>query len=72
MHHVYFMHFVRYFACEILYVLVVRHDLCFMMVSFMSCVWLILLCFHVFTLVSYEPYVVVSCCTHLTYLDAGY
>jgi len=38
----------------------------------MPCVWLILLCFCVLTLISYEPLVVVSCCTHLTYLDAGY
>jgi len=34
---------------------------------FMSCVWLILLCFHVFTPISYEPYYVISCCTHLTF-----
>jgi len=39
---------------------------------FMSCVWLILLCFRAFTLISYEPYVVISCCTHFTCLDVGY
>jgi len=38
----------------------------------MSCIWLILLCFCVFTPTSYEPYIVISYRTHLTYLDVGY
>ena len=37
----------------------------------MSCVWLILLYFRAFISISYEPYVVISCGTHLTYLDVG-
>jgi len=54
------------------YTLVVSHDLMLICDIFMSCFWLILLCFRVFTPMYYEPFVFISCCTHLTYLDAGW
>jgi hypothetical protein len=50
--------------------MVVREDFMLICDIFMSCVWLILLCFRVFTLMYYEPYAITSCCIHLTYLDA--
>jgi len=52
--------------------MVVRHDIMLHYDIFMSCVWLILSCFRVFTPIYYEPYAFISCCIHLTYLDAGW
>jgi len=37
----------------------------------MSCVWLILSLLPRFTPMYYEPFVIISCCTLLIYLDAG-
>ena len=54
------------------YTLVVRHDFMLIFDIFMSCVWLILLLLPRFTPTYYEPYVFISCCTPLTYLDAGW
>ena len=52
--------------------MVVRQDFMLICDIFMSCVWLILLCFRVFTPMYYEPHVFISYCIHLTYLDAGW
>jgi len=78
----YSMHHVYVYAlhlCDILFrgtlmvvLMVVRHDFMLICDIFMSCVWLILLCFCVFTPMYYEPHVFISYCIHLTYLDAGW
>jgi len=39
---------------------------------FMSCVLAHITLLPRFTTVYYEPFVFISCCTHLTYLDAGW
>jgi len=54
------------------YTLAMRHDLMLICDILMSCVWLILPLLPRFTPVYYEPFVTISCCIHLTYLDAGW
>jgi len=51
--------------------MVVRHDHMLICDILMSCVWLILSLLLRFTPMYYEPFVFISYCIHLTYLDAG-
>jgi len=39
--------------------------------TFMSCVLALFTLLLRLTPMYYEPFVIISCCTHLTYLDAG-
>jgi len=54
------------------YTLVMRNDLMLICDIFMSCVLVHINLLPRFTPMYYEPFVIISCCVHLTLSDAGW
>jgi len=50
--------------------MVVRHDMCFTVIYLCHVFGSFYFAFTFFTSINYEPFVVISYCIHLTYLDA--